>query len=282
MAPAPAGFRIDLAFGPVADLGGPDLGTTGLNNTAAAIYRHLLQAYASAKLFDKLTIDFGKFYTSAGAEIFENSGNWLASRSMIFTYGPYTHAGLRMNYAVNDYLTIQGSIINGWDNVALSLSPKMYNVSAFLNLPTGTTVAFNFYGGPQATVNPRLLFDLVVAQTVGAFGINLNAIFGNEKDANWYAGALMAKYQFGDHVRVAGRVEYFDDTAGFRTGIANSRYLNSTLGIGYIVTNPDAFGSFEIRPEFRHDQQLGGDSSVFVGGTSTSQTTVSLTMLAWF
>jgi hypothetical protein len=289
MAAAPVGFRLDLAFGPVADIGGPDLGTApypGFVNLAAEVYKHILQGYASAKFFDRLTVDFGKFYTSAGAEIFENSGNWLTSRSMIFTYGPYTHAGLRMSLPINDVFTVQASIVNGWDNIVTAISPKMYNVSAFLNLSSGTSIAFNFYGGPQNTANPRLLFDLVAAQTVGAFGINLNGIYGMEASNKWYAGSLMAKYTIADRFRIAARVEYFGDPDGFRTAQAGSSYLNSTLGFGYIVTNPDAFGTVELRPEFRHDQQLSGGTAaapgVFVGGTSASQTTAQFTMVAWF
>jgi hypothetical protein len=277
MPAAPVGFRMDLAFGPVADIGSPDLG----NTTATEIYKHIVQGFATVKLFDRLTVDFGKFYTSAGAEIFENSGNWLTSRSMIFTYGPYTHAGLRLSLPINDVLTVQGSIVNGWDNVITSLSPKMYNLSAALNLASGTSVFFNFYGGPQTSVDSRLLFDLVAQQTVGNFGINLNGIFGLEGASKWYAASLMGKYTIADRLRVAARVEYFADPDGHRTGQVGSSYLNSTLGVGVIITNPDAFGTVEFRPEFRHDQQLGG-GTVYVGGTSASQTTAQLTMLAWF
>jgi hypothetical protein len=278
LAPEPAGFRIDLAFGPTADIGAPDLGSPG-----AEVFKHILQAYASVKLFDKVTVDFGKFVTNAGAEIFENSGNWLFSRTMIFTYGPYTHAGARASIPFGDFLTVQASVVNGWDNVITGGIWKTFGLSAFLTLPTNTSIALNFYGGPQSTPEVRYLFDLVATQKVGdAFAVNFNGIYGMEGASKWFAGALMAKYTIAERVRISARVEYFGDPDGHRTTFVGSSYLNSTLGVGVILTNPDAFGTVEIRPEFRHDMQLGGGITPYVGGTSASQTTAQIAMVAWF
>ena len=295
LAPSPAGFRVDLAFGPVADLGAPDLGSPG-----AEVFKHLLQAFASVKLFDRLTIDFGKFVTSAGAEVFENNVNWLSTRSMIFAYGPYTHSGLRATFAINDIFSVQGGVVNGWDNIITAGSWKTFNVSAYCNLPT-TSIAFSFYGGPQATPDVKMLFDLVVTQKFGdAFAMNVNGVVGAEGTSKWFAGALSARYAFSDRFRLAARVEYFGDPDGHRTAFAG-QYLNTTLGASVVVLNADGIGSVEFRPELRHDQLLPGMSAgpgggggpelpgvqasnpgPFVGGTSPHQTTLSVTMVASF
>lgn len=296
LAPKPAGFHLDLAFGPVADLGAPDLSSPG-----AEVFKHLLQAYASVKLFDLLTIDFGKFVTSAGAEVFENNGNWLSSRSMIFAYGPYTHSGVRASAVLNEVFTVQASVVNGWDTILTAGSWKTFNVSVLMNVGD-TSLAFNFYGGPQSTPAVRWLFDAVATQKFGEhFALNLNAIYGAEADAKWYAASLQGKYTIGERVRLAARVEYFGDPDGHRTGRSNAMYLDTTVGAGVIVLNDDAFGGVEIRPEFRHDQfigpdmfamgggganlpavQINGPVHPFAGGTSDSQTTLSVTMVAWF
>jgi hypothetical protein len=102
-----------------------------------------------------------------------------------------------------------------------------------------------------------------------------------EAASKWYAGALMAKYTIAERVRIAARVEYFGDPDGHRTAQLGSSYVNSTLGVGVILTNADAFGTVEIRPEFRHDQQLGG-GTLFANGVSASQTTAQVAMVAWF
>jgi Putative beta-barrel porin-2, OmpL-like. bbp2 len=295
LAPAPAGFRVDLAFGPVADLGSPDLGSPG-----AEVFKHLLQAYASAKLFDRLTIDFGKFVTSAGFEVFENNLNWLSSHSMIFAYGPYTHSGLRATYAINDLFSVQGGIVNGWDNIITAGSWKTFNVSAYATLPT-TSIAFSFYGGPQSSPDVRLLFDLVVTQKFGdAFAMNIDGVVGVEGSSKWFASALSARYAFSDRFRLAARVEYFGDPDGHRTAFAG-QYLNTSVGASVVVLNADGIGAVEFRPEVRHDQLLPGMSGgpgggggpelpavqsgpvgPFVAGTSAHQTTLSVTMIASF
>lgn len=269
----PAGFRLDVGFGPTADINGPDAG-----NAKFEVLKNIQQAYATVKLFNALTVDLGKFNTSAGAEVIEANGNWLQSRSMIFNYGPFTHAGLRLSMPIADVLTVQAGIVNGWDTVFSAMSWKTFNVSGVLNLSSGTTVALNFYGGPQTTPETRLLFDLVVNQTLGdKAALNLNGIFGMEGASKWYAAALMGKYMITDAIRIAARVEYFADPDGHRMGAAGTSYLSATLGAGFLFSGP---GNIELRPEIRHDQAIG--TTPFVGGTSASQTTFSLAAVAWF
>jgi hypothetical protein len=269
----PAGFRVDLGFGPTADLAATDLGTP-------EVFKHIQQAYASAKLFDKLTIDLGKFVTSAGAEVVEAKDNWLQSRSLLFGYAiPFTHTGLRLTLPVTDTLTLQGGVLNPWDTVLSGRTWKTFNASAFLNLPSGTSVAFNFYGGPQTTPDIRWLFDLVVNQNIGdRLALNLNGDFGLEGTAKWYGAALMGKFMLTDTIRLAGRVEYFSDPDGVRTAMLASQYITATVGMGFGFSG---LAKVEIRPEIRHDQALGAVTP-YVGGTSASQTSLQLAMVAWF
>jgi hypothetical protein len=232
--------------------------------------------------------------------VFENNVNWLSTRSMIFAYGPYTHSGLRATFAINDIFSVQGGVVNGWDNIITAGSWKTFNVSAYCDLPT-TSIAFSFYGGPQATPDVKMLFDLVVTQKFGdAFAMNVNGVVGAEGTSKWFAGALSARYAFSDRFRLAARVEYFGDPDGHRTAFAG-QYLNTTLGASVVVLNADGIGAVEFRPELRHDQLLPGMSAgpgggggpelpavqagapgPFVGGTSPHQTTLSVTMVASF
>ena len=56
---------------------------------------------------DALTLDFGKFYTTAGAEVIEANKNWLYSRSILFNVIPLVHTGARANLKVSDMLSLQ-------------------------------------------------------------------------------------------------------------------------------------------------------------------------------
>ncbi len=67
-------------------------------------------------MLGKLTLDFGKFYTTAGAEVIPTNKNWLYSRSILFNIIPLLHTGARANFKVNDMLSLQASVLNGWND----------------------------------------------------------------------------------------------------------------------------------------------------------------------
>jgi Putative beta-barrel porin-2, OmpL-like. bbp2 len=282
----PVGFRLDVGFGPTAAITATDLPSTGVVSPAPlspvfTALQAIEQAYASVKLGGLVTVDVGKFVTSAGSEVIEANNNWLQSRSMNFGYAiPFAHAGIRASMPVGDLLTLQVGVLNGWDSVLTSLAMKTFNVSAALNLTSGTSIFFNFYGGPQTSDTWRLLFDVVVNQNIGdKVALNLGGDVVSEGSTSWYGASLMGKVQLSDLFRLSARVEYFGDPNGARTGIGDSSYFTATLGGAFIITG---LGNYEIRPEIRHDQQLAGATSAYVNGTSKSQTTVSVAAVAWF
>ena len=87
----PVGFKFELAAGRAMEI---------FHSTEPAgieVYKHVLQAYVSFKPTNLhgVQFDFGKFVTSAGAEVTETHLNWNYSRSLLFANGPYYHFGLR-------------------------------------------------------------------------------------------------------------------------------------------------------------------------------------------
>ena len=66
-------------------------------------------------------MDFGKFVTSAGAEVIEAKDNWNYSRSLLFVNAiPYWHFGARTSMPVSKTETIGFQLVNGWNNVSKS------------------------------------------------------------------------------------------------------------------------------------------------------------------
>ena len=62
--------------------------------------------------------DFGKFVTSAGAEVTETHLNWNYSRSLLFANGPYYHFGVTHRRArCRSNFTAGVQLVNGWNNV---------------------------------------------------------------------------------------------------------------------------------------------------------------------
>ena len=92
----PVSFQFDIGYG----------GDGTIINAAAAPHRRsrqrdvsgsfiVEQAYGEIALPGNLTLDFGKFATTAGAEVIEANKNWLYSRSFLFNVIPLVHTGVR-------------------------------------------------------------------------------------------------------------------------------------------------------------------------------------------
>ena len=98
----PIGFKLDLGFGRAMDIFNFQDTANGFDNL-----RYVPQAYVTFKPKNGkgFQMDFGKFYTSAGAEPTETHLNWNYSRALMYANGPYYHFGLRTSMPVNKYLT---------------------------------------------------------------------------------------------------------------------------------------------------------------------------------
>jgi Putative beta-barrel porin-2, OmpL-like. bbp2 len=103
----PVGLRLDLGYGHVADVIASDK-AAGPGSDAAAI-RFVEQAYMTFALPVRipLTLDVGKFVSTAGAEAIEASRNWSYSHTFMFGYAtPYTLTGLRLSVTPTPRLTV--------------------------------------------------------------------------------------------------------------------------------------------------------------------------------
>ncbi len=284
----PAGGRIDIGFGALADLGSVEVagsGTSAVDLNRFEMVKHIQQAYASFKLpvLNGITIDVGRFTTSAGAEVIEAKDNLLYTRAVMYGYGlPFTHTGLRVATAVTDSLTIQLGVVNGWDVVFDNNKYKTLNLSVAVTAPSRTSLFFNLYAGPEGATSDvwRILADLVVSQSVGdSVTLVANANLGKEGDATWFSGLLMGRFAITESFRLAARFEYFGDPQGARTGQLDAdgdplpvSIIGMTASLGYL------FGSnAELRLELRRDQ---ASADVYAGGAG--QTTLTGALLAWF
>jgi hypothetical protein len=276
----PVGLRLDLGYGATGFL------INSANPADASSEAFLVQqAYATLTPVTNLTIDFGKFVTTAGAEVIEANKNWTYSRSILFFNIPLVHTGARLTYKVSDMLTLQASVVNGWNGTGIApdiTGAKTYGVSANITLPQGTNIiATGYFGkgeafagatGPVASTDTRLLGDLVVAQTVGPLGLNLNVDYVTDKNAGidgFVGGAIMGHYSVSDNLALTGRFEYA------RGGDPNHiKYIEGTVTVAVPFG-----GRFEFRPELRVDN---ASIAIYDGGQDKTMVTATAAFLAWF
>jgi putative OmpL-like beta-barrel porin-2 len=221
--PDPVGFELDFGFGR----------TVQTINFAEQPngFQYVEQAYlelkpAKAKGFE---IDFGKFATSAGAEVIETYNNWNYSRSLLFTWAiPYYHMGVRTSWPIGKKWTAGVQVVNGWNNVSTTVnSGKTLGFVAALTTAKATW-NINYYTGPaNAGTNMGWLnlIDTTLLLTPTGKLAKLNAYINYDYDrhgfgtggpaVSWYGIALATHYQINTKWAFADRFEWFNDANGF-------------------------------------------------------------------
>jgi hypothetical protein len=282
--PAPFGAHFDFIYGRTNELVNAGLQADYIEQAFLSLKP------AKAKGFEA---DFGKFVTSAGAEVIEAKDNWNYSRSLLFAWAiPYTNFGLRTSMPVSKTETIGVQVVNGWNEVTKN------NGWATIGLTSAYVKAkytwnLNVYTGPENALpghGYRNLVDTTLLLTpTSKFNAYINYDYGRNHDSvvgtppytsgdhninNWQGIALAAHQQINATTAIAGRYEFFNDANGFATGTA--QHLNEFTGtFEYKVPKlPQALIS---RAEYRHDQSnqpffhknntdmVDGQSTVTVG-----------------
>jgi hypothetical protein len=240
------------------------------------------------------TVIAGKYVTLAGSEVIASTGNTNFTRSILFGYAiPFTHTGVRATYAVNDMFSFTFGVNNGWDDVKDTNSSKTGEVAMSLTPVKGFTILAQGYFGKErvgggTSFGPegeRNLIDVVATwNATDKLTAILNVDYGEQQDAvitatgtdkaKWDGAAAYLNYQFTDQWRISGRVEYFDDKDGYRTGIVQ-KWKEGTVTFGYAPAK-----NFELRIEGRYDKS---DQLAFVkddtGNLDDNQTSVALEAL---
>jgi len=274
----PVAFQLDMGYGTTGAI------INSFNNQATAQGDFIvLQAYGTITVLPQLTLDFGKFYTTAGAEVVPANKNWMYSRSYLFFNIPLLHTGARANFKVSDQLTLQASLVNGWNDDPDVNAWKTVGLSAsFTASPMVAVTATTYIGKelaqgvmPSTPGDLRVLVDLVAALTLSdKLGVNVNVDYVKAPDnvgADYFVGvAAMARLVISDHLNVAGRGEWARTHAG-----TNADVMEGTVMLGI-----DVGKNFELRPEFRYDHL--GNSAVFGNNGKSDQVTGTLAALTYF
>lgn len=247
----PIGFRVDAGYGRTYDA----FFMSEPKHTEWS--RYLLNAYVTVKpaAWKGLQLDFGKFVTSAGAEVTETHLNWNYSRSLLFAFGPYYHVGLRATAPIRPNWSVGGQVITGWNVMRDNNSGKTMGFTS-LNTFSKVTVANNYYVGPEnngTSSGWRNFYDMAVTVTPNSrVSAYYNLDIGRNKypvagAATFWGMAGAARIALNKYLAVAPRVEYYSDTDGFWTGTPQA-FKEFTLTGEWKLNE-----SFISRVEYRKD-----------------------------
>lgn len=101
-----AGFVADLVFGP--------RGRAAVFNSSQGIIN---QMYAYYKLSDQVTLNLGQFNTFLGYEVISPAVNFHYSTSYMFSWGPFSHTGLRADFGLGSGMVAKLAVMNPTDLV---------------------------------------------------------------------------------------------------------------------------------------------------------------------
>jgi hypothetical protein len=278
--PAPFGAHFDFIYGRTNELVNAGLQANYIEQAFLSLKP------AAAKGFEA---DFGKFVTSAGAEVIEAKDNWNYSRSLLFSWAiPYTHFGLRTSMPVSKTETVGVQVVNGWNEVTKNNGWATVGLTSAL-VKTKYTWDLNFYTGPENALaghGYRNLVDTTLLLTPNSkFNAYINYDYGINKDSKvngvgdtntntWQGIAFAFHQQTSAATAIAGRYEYFNDPNGFQTGTA--QHVNEFTGT-FEYKVPKMPQALVTRAEYRHDQSdqpffhknntqmVDGQSTVTVG-----------------
>jgi hypothetical protein len=223
-------FRMDLGAGHTAAIINGSSATTSAagNPLTASQYGHdflVQQAFATIKATKWLTVDAGRFVTTASAEVIEANKNWLYSRSMLFYGVPLIHTGLRINVTATPSLKLQASVVNGWNNDPDNNIGKTFGANATFAPPdSGLNASLTTYIGKEGPVpavagtvsggDVTVLIDGVVTKDIGQASVGLNIDYLKAGTPYWIGAAAMGKYAFTDLFNVAARFELVSSKTG--------------------------------------------------------------------
>ncbi len=308
------GGRLDLQFGQATDTlqGNPS------NEPRPDIYRNIFQAYGTyvAPIGKGLNIDFGKWGSSLGIEGNYTKDQTDYSRSYWFNFLPFYHMGLRMNYAVNDRLTLNYWVVNGTNQVEATngFKDELFGFSAKPMKAVSWTV--NYYLGQDhpdrivvppngpipvqpglsfAAISPAPngrthIFDSYVTwQVTPKLSVALEGdyfiqrLWKNQAPGQSAApshvdgGAAYIRYQFTPKLALASRAEYLSDRGGLFSGL-NQALKENTVTFDY--TMADGFlMRYEWRRDFSNQPSFLSDEQ---GVLKKDQTTATVGLIWWW
>lgn len=234
-----SGFVADMVFGPRgsdAIFGSPAPQPSGVPSTGGIVN----QLYAYWNASDAVTLTIGNFNTFLGYEVISPSANYNYSTSYMFSWGPFSHSGVKADIALGDASLMLG-VFNKTDITEYNFGGKYYAgaqlgvAGQYLNiLASDDYFQIDFTGG----------FDLSDATFLG-----LNATYNNDL---FYGVAVYLQQSLSDDFSIGFRGEYFSEE-GAGVLAASENVIDLTLSANYSV------GALTFIPEFRIDLYEGDE-----------------------
>lgn len=254
------GFVADLVFGPRGEdaVFGSPFGSPNIVN----------QLFVYWNVTDKVKLTFGNFNTFLGYEVISPVANFNYSTSYMFSYGPFSHAGLKADFDLGNDWSAMLAVLNPTDFTdinpfgELSVGGQLGYAGQFLNILYGKQSGDEFLDattGELVEIDTDALFQIDFTggfDVTEDFFLGINATYQGTDGVGFYGAALYPQLKTSENFSIGLRGEYFATTDGF----------GEVIGIGFAedgddddsvfavtLTGSATIGNLIIKPELRFD-----------------------------
>jgi len=252
-----SGFVADVVFGPR----GSDAVFGSVGNSSEMVN----QLYAYYNIAEGVTVTLGNFNTFLGYEVISPAANFNYSTSYMFSYGPFSHTGAKVDFSISDDVSLMVGVFNQTDQTEANydrytaFGAQLGLYGQYLNLLAGDEYfQLDYTGG----------FDLS-----DSFFLGINATTATLAGDTGFAGvALYPQLTASDSFAIGLRGEFFSETEGFGALVSDGDADNFSL----TLTGSFTSGNFMFKPELRLDS---ASSEIFaISPTETSESLASFVM----
>tara|TARA_B100000927_G_scaffold93581_1_gene75509 strand:+ start:525 stop:1541 length:1017 start_codon:yes stop_codon:yes gene_type:complete len=235
-----SGFVADFVYGP--------RGVEAVFNSSGSS-NIVNQLYAYLNVSDNFTLTLGNWNTFLGYEVISPTGNFNYSTSYMFSYGPFSHTGIKADFTLSEKTSLMLAVMNQTDFTegnfdsegslgGLVFDSYMFGAQLgisgqYLNLLAGDGYTqIDFTGG----------FDLS-----DSFFLGINATSADIDGAGKFSGvALYPQLALSETFSLGLRGEIFNDDSGILGG-------GDQDNTSFTITGSFTSGNLTIKPEIRID-----------------------------
>ena len=252
-----SGFVADVVFGPR----GSDAVFGSVGNSSEMVN----QLYAYYNIAEGVTVTLGNFNTFLGYEVISPAANFNYSTSYMFSYGPFSHTGAKLDFSISEDVSLMIGVFNQTDQTEANydrytaFGAQLGLYGQYINLLAGDEYfQLDYTGG----------FDLS-----DSFFLGINATTATLAGDTGFAGvALYPQLSASDSFAIGLRGEFFSETDGFGALVSDGDADNFSL----TLTGSFTSGNFIFKPELRLDS---ASSEIFaISPTETSDSLTSFVM----
>ncbi|SEJ39402.1 Putative beta-barrel porin-2, OmpL-like. bbp2 [Cyclobacterium xiamenense] len=206
------GFVADMVFGPRGEdavFGSPLY--SAFEGGSSQIVNQLYMYWNAS---DVVTFTIGDFNTYLGYEVISPTGNFNYSTSYMFSYGPFSHTGLKADFQLSDNWSLMASVMNPTD------------VTEFNSIGSYT------FGGQlaYATDAGGTYLNLLYGDQDGKLDMNTLSSFGNASMGNTFQIDLTTGYDLTESVYAGFNATYNTTSAG---QVLNGNTIQDATGDGF-------------------------------------------------